>query len=152
MPADCQHNVLDIATRGLHRTDGNPTRWAGYGVQVRVTCATCGAPFDFKRSFHIGDAGNGGEYLEATLVPRHPPKSAPETAPVIELDPGIPGEGTAAQPEPATEDEIEEKAIDIYAREGLPILIGDAATSWANDREGIRAYCRTKARKELGLA
>lgn len=160
-------------------------------------CIYCGAPFAMAK----------GQRFRAELrtadnpaILTDPPKSAPETAPVVELEPSpTGGRGTAAQPERALRDAeamrgvwnadgvaliaaahpegpaipedisltpssletvevdlpeeliVEARAKAIYEREGLPILIGDTETSWVNDRENIRAYCRGKARKELGL-
>ncbi len=53
-------------------------------------------PWHLRREMHGGG-------ISAVAVP---PKSAPATAPVVELDPGIPGEGTAAQPERASDAEF----------------------------------------------
>lgn len=122
MSADCQHNRLEAESVGCHVTDGNPNRWAGYGVRVRVRCADCHAPFRFKWVFETEPdrERQGGEWLEARLIAGTPKRLQRKTASVAastgELEVTEPGEGTLARPEIASAaDETRELPIHILS-------------------------------------
>lgn len=97
---DCQHIWFDIKASGLHMQEANNI--VSHAMRVTAACANCGRAFRLGRNFHINEEGNGGgEYLYVALIPAVPPKSAPATAPVVELEPTAPSQGTAAQTEHA---------------------------------------------------